>query len=128
MRTFPLAALLNLSHGVGEAADRRKEEIEKERGGEGKLINKNNGVLYGLLSRLAAHNRFHRAAGVVKPRQVCVRARVCLGRYTTELFPKSGHLAWKVNRSDSDSEIPVIRLASLQHGAFLISFNFPRTQ
>lgn len=52
-------------------------------GGEGSeaLINKNNGVLCGPLSRLAAHNRFHHTAGFVKSYQVCVclclRASVC---------------------------------------------------
>lgn len=55
--------------------DERKEEIEVGGGwrGAGGLINKNNGVLCGPLSRLAAHNRFHHTAVLVKPYQVCVR-------------------------------------------------------
>lgn len=90
--------------------DERKEEIEVEGGwrGAGGLINKNNGVLCGPLSRLAAHNRSHHTAALVKPYQVCVS--VC-ERPTAKSFPKSDNLPCQVNRSDFNPGITLIHLA-----------------
>lgn len=90
--------------------DERKEEIEVEGGwrGAGGLINKNNGLLCGPLSWLAAHNRFHHTAALVKSYKVCVSVREIP---TAKSFPESGNLPCQANHSDFNLGITLIHLA-----------------